>query len=189
MTLMMEGEIMDESSFARTIYVFLGSKANPEDSMKRRFSVVGPFAVLALCLFAMPIHAQTAVTTKTAVPLRYDISKEVTLTGTVSSIVKSASPETKMMAGSHLIVETTSGTVDASLGGFALRGTGALSVTPGQRVQVTGVMQKIRDKEVLVTRLVQADGHLYTIRNEHGFALAPVARERATKSEAKGGQL
>jgi DNA/RNA endonuclease YhcR with UshA esterase domain len=173
----------------RAICVFLGSKANPEDSMKRRFSVVGPFAVLALCLFAMPIHAQTAVTTKTAVPLRYDISKEVTLTGTVSSVVKSASPETKMMAGSHLIVETTSGTVDASLGGFALRGTGALSVTPGQRVQVTGVMKNIREREVFVTRLVQVDGHVYTIRNEHGFALAPVARERATKSEAKGGQL
>jgi hypothetical protein len=157
--------------------------------MRRRSSVVGPFAFLALCLLAMPIHAQTAVTTKTAVPLRYDNSKEVTLTGTVSSVVKRSSPETKMTAGSHLIVETTSGTVDASLGGFALRGKGALSVTPGQRVQVTGVMKQIRDKEVFVTRLVQADGHVYTIRNEHGFALAPTARVRATKSEAKGGQL
>ena len=157
--------------------------------MKWRVSVVRPFGVLGLCLLAMPIHAQTAVTTKTAVPLRYDISKEVTLTGTVSSVVKSASPETKMMAGSHLLVETTSGTVDASLGGFALRGTGALAVTPGQRVQMTGVMKKIRDREVFVTRLVQVDGHVYTIRNEHGFALAPTARERVTKSEAKGGQL
>jgi DNA/RNA endonuclease YhcR with UshA esterase domain len=180
---------MDESSFARAIYVFLGSKASPEDSMKWRFSVVGPFVVLALYLFAMPIHAQTAVTTKTASPHWYDITKEVTLTGTVSSVVKRAGTEMKMMAGSHLIVETTSGTVDASLGGFALRGKGALSVSPGQRVQVTGVMKNIREKEVFVTRLVQVDGHVYTIRNEHGFVLAPVARERAAKSEEKGGQL
>jgi hypothetical protein len=174
----------------RAVHVYLlGSTAIPEASMKWRSSVVGPFAVLALCLFAMPIHAQTAVTTKPAAPLRYDLSKEVTLTGIVSSVVKKAGPETKRMAGSHLIVETTSGTVDASLGGFALRGTGALAVTPGQRVQVTGVMKKIRDREVFVTRLVQADGHVYTIRNEHGFPLAPTARERVTKSEAKGGQL
>jgi hypothetical protein len=183
---------MDESLFARLRLVYvclLGSTAIPEDSMKWRSSVVGPLAVLGLCLFAMPIHAQTAVTTKTAVPLRYDISKEVTLAGTVSSVVKGASPEEKIMAGSHLILETTSGTVDASLGGFALRGSGALTVTPGQRVQVTGVMKKIRDKEVFVTRLVQADGHVFTIRNEHGFALAPSTRERVTKSEAKGGKL
>jgi DNA/RNA endonuclease YhcR with UshA esterase domain len=157
--------------------------------MKWRSSVVGPFAVLVLCLFATPIDAQTAVTTKTAVPLRYDITKEVTLTGTVSSVVNRTTPEMKMVAGSHLIVETASGTVDASLGGFAMRGKDALSVTTGQRVQVTGVMQTVNDKEVFFTRLVQIDGHVYKIRNEHGFALAPVSPKSSANSGAKGGQL
>jgi hypothetical protein len=160
--------------------------------MKWRFSVLGPFAVLALCLFALPIYAQTAaVTTKPAVPLRYDITKEVKLSGTVSNVVKSPTREMKMVSGSHLIVETKTGAVDASLGRFAMRGKGGLSVTTGQQVEVTGVMKTMKGKQVLVTRLVQSDGHTYTIRNEHGFVSEHGAIDGAgaTKSTSKGGQL
>jgi hypothetical protein len=160
--------------------------------MKWRFSVLGPFAVLALCLFALPIYAQTAaVTTKPAVPLRYDITKEVKLSGTVSNVVKSPTREMKMVSGSHLIVETKTGAVDASLGRFAMRGKGGLSVTTGQQVEVTGVMKTMKGKQVFVTRLVQSDGHTYTIRNEHGFVSEHGAIDGAgaTKSTSKGGQL
>jgi hypothetical protein len=161
-----------------------------EATMKWRFSVLGPFAALALCQFALPIFAQTAeVTTKRAVPQRYDITKEVTLSGTVSDVVKAPTREMKMVAGSHLIVETKTGKVDAVLGQFAMRGKGALSFTPGQQVEVTGVMKTVKDNQIFVTRLVQADGHTYTIRNEHGFVLERVSRDGITKSESKGGQL
>lgn len=158
--------------------------------MKRRFPLLGPLAVLALSLFAMPIYAQTAtVTTKPVVHRWYDSTKEVTLTGTVSSVVKSATREMKMIAGSHLVVETKSGPVDASLGAFAMRGKGALDVTPGQQVQITGVMKTVSDKQVLLTRVVQTNGHAFIIRSEHGFALPPAARKGSASSEAKGGQL
>ncbi|MGB8521570.1 MAG: hypothetical protein WCD43_01270 [Candidatus Acidiferrales bacterium] len=158
--------------------------------MKWRFPLFGPLAVLALSLFATPIYAQTAtVTTKPVVHRWYDSTKEVTLSGTVTSVVKSATREMKMMGGSHLVVETKSGTIDASLGKFAMRGEGALDVTPGQKVQVTGVMKTVNDKQVLLTRVVQTNGHTFTIRNEHGFALAPAARKGSANSEAKGGQL
>ena len=160
--------------------------------MKWRFPVFGPFVLLALCLFALPIYAQTAaVTTRTAVPPRYDITKEVKLSGTVSNVVKAPTREMKMVAGSHLIVATKSGEVDAALGQFAMRGKGALSFTPGQQVEVTGVMKTEKGKQVFVTRLVQADGHTYRIRNEHGFVSEHVAIDgaRAPKSTSKGGQL
>jgi len=162
-----------------------------EATMKWRFSVLGPFVLLALCLFASPIFAQTAgVTTKPVAPQRYDITKEVTLSGTVSDVMKAPTREMKMVAGSHLIVETKTGKVDAALGQFAMRGKSALSLTPGQMVKVTGVMKTVNDKQVFVTRLVQADGHVYKIRNEHGFVLARVSRDGNTaKSESKGGQL
>jgi hypothetical protein len=157
--------------------------------MKWRFPVFGPFVLLALSLFALPIYAQTAaVTTRTAVPPRYDITKEVKLSGTVSNVVKAPTREMKMVAGSHLIVATKSGEVDAALGQFAMRGKGALSVTPGQQVEVTGVMKTLKGKQVFVTRLVQADGHTYTIRNEHGFLRAHQSREGGTAA-SKGGQL
>jgi len=160
--------------------------------MKWRFSVLGPFIFLALCLFALPIYAQTAaVTTKPVAPQRYDITKEVKLSGTVSNVVKAPTREMKMVVGSHLIVATKTGEVDAALGQYAMRGKGALSVTPGQQVEVTGVMKTMKGKQVFVTRLVQADGHTYTIRNEHGFVSEHGAIDGAgvTKSASKGGQL
>ena len=146
--------------------------------------------VLALCTFAAPIHAQATETTAASpLPPWYDITKEVTLTGTLSSVVQDATPEMNLLAGSHLIIETSAGKVDASLGGFAMKGEGALSVTPGQRVQVTGVIKTIRDQQVFVTRLVLARGQVYKIRNEHGFVLRRLSRQGRTNSEAMGGRL
>jgi hypothetical protein len=84
-----------------------------------------------------------------------------------------------MIMGSHLLLATISGPVDASLGMFGLRGKGALSVTAGQQVEVTGVMKTIKDKQILLARTVKVAGQVYTIRNEHGVPVAPQARERA----------
>jgi hypothetical protein len=70
-----------------------------------------------------------------------------------------------------------------------MMGEGALAVEAGEQVQLTGVMKTAGDKQVFIVRLVQANGHEYVIRNEHGFALSPVARKAHTQSEAKGGQL
>jgi DNA/RNA endonuclease YhcR with UshA esterase domain len=157
--------------------------------MKWQFRVLGPL-VLALGVSAVPLHAQTsAVKTKTVAHPWYDASREVTLTGTVTSVVKSATPEMKMLGGSHLIVQTKSGSVDASLGGFAMRGKGALSVNQGEKVQVTGVVKEVKGKQVLLTRLVQANGHQYVLRNAHGFVMGHAAHSEAAKSGAEGGQL
>ena len=157
--------------------------------MNSQFPAFGRLAVLALCLFATPIHAQTAEgTPKFAPPSKYDVAKEVTLIGTVSSVVQKTTPTMQILGGSHLILETTSGKIDASLGAYTMNAEGALSVAPGQQVQVTGVMKTIRDQQVFVTRLVQVNGHLYKIRNEHGFVLAPTPRKSAATPESKGGQ-
>jgi hypothetical protein len=108
---------------------------------------------------------------------RYDVSKEVTLSGTVSSVLRKPAPG--MVWGSHLMVETSFGRLDASLGRFGLEGKGALSVTPGQQVELTGVMKMVRDKEVFVVRSVKANGQSFTMRNKHGVEVSLLARERA----------
>jgi len=92
-----------------------------------------------------------------------------------------------MIWGSHLLLATTSGPVDASLGTFGLRGKGAVSVAAGQQVEVTGVMKTIKDKQVFLVRTVKAGGQVYTIRNEHGFPVSPQARERASRKTAGEG--
>jgi len=108
---------------------------------------------------------------------RYDVSKEVTLSGTVSSVLYKPAPG--MSWGSHLMVETVSGRLDASLGRFGLEGKDALSVNPGQQIELTGVMKTVRDKEVFVVRSVKAYDKIYILRNEHGIEISPQARERA----------
>lgn len=157
--------------------------------MKWQFRVLAPLA-LALCVSALPLHAQTsAAKTKTVAHPWYDVSREVTLTGTVTGVVKATTRDMKMMGGSHLIVQTKTGSIDASLGGAAMHGKGALSVNEGEKVQVTGVVKVVHGKEVLLTRLVQANGHQYVLRNEHGFVIGHATHSGTAKSEAEGGQL
>ena len=91
---------------------------------------------LLLAVLAVPLVAQPA---SEAHPY-YDQRQEVTLKATVSSVL--TRPEPGMIIGSHLLLSTPSGTVDASLGRFGLEGKGALSVTAGDvlKVQLTGVL-------------------------------------------------
>jgi hypothetical protein len=133
--------------------------------MKWRFSALGPL-VLALCVFALPLHAQTSeVSTKSITHPWYDISQEVRLSGTVSVVEKTPARGTEAIAGSHLIVETSTGKVKASLGRYALKGKSPLSL-----------------------RVIQVNGHQYTIRNERGLATAAIARGKAN-SGTTGGTL
>ncbi len=127
---------------------------------------------LLLAITLVPLIASPA-----ASGLAYDASKEVTLSGTVSSVLTEPAPG--MIMGSHLIIETNSGKVDASLGRWGLRSTPA--VTPGQQIQVTGVMKTLNEKKVFLVRTIEANGNSYTIRNVHGIEISPQSHERAAQ--------
>jgi hypothetical protein len=93
-----------------------------------------------------------------------------------------------MIVGSHLLLATPSGAVDASLGRFGFEGAGAVLVAGGQQIEATGVMKTIKDKPIFLVRTVKAGGEVYTIRNEHGFPLSPQARERAGQKTTQKGE-
>lgn len=109
----------------------------------------------------------------------YDVRQEVTISGTVSSVLERPAPG--MIWGSHLVLDTVSGKVDASLGRWALVGKDALSVTPGQQVEVTGVMKTFNEKEVLLVRTVTVNGKPFAVRNQHGVLIPPQSREIAAQ--------
>jgi hypothetical protein len=152
--------------------------------MKRLGTGICVLALLFLISLLPPALAQTAE--RTAGPFSYDASKEVTLNATVLSTLTKSSPG--MIMGSHLLLATPSGPVDASLGRFGLMGKGALSVAPGQQVEATGIMKTVKDKPVFLVRTVKVGGQVYTIRNEHGFPVSPQARERANGKTAQKGE-
>jgi hypothetical protein len=155
--------------------------------MKQFYAAICALALVCLALSLRPAHAQTpAVATKSAGPFNYDIADEVTLDGTASTIL--AIPSPGMIPGAHLLITTSSGPLDVSLGIFALRGKGALSVSVGQQVAVTGVMKTLRDKPVFLARSVKVGNQTNAIRNEHGILVSPQARERARQKNAREGE-
>ncbi len=157
--------------------------------MKQLFAGLCALVLLSLLLPLPPAQAQTAaVETRPAGPFTYDVTKEVTLLATVSSVLTKPSPG--MIMGAHLLLATSSGPVDASLGTFGLQGKGAISVAAGQQIEVTGVIKTFKNQRVFLARTVRVRGQVYTIRNKHGFSVSPQARERAEhKAAEKGGTL
>jgi len=146
--------------------------------------IAGLLTGLLFAILAVPLGAQPAADYRPY----YDVTKEVTLSGTVSSVLTRPSPGT--IAGSHLLFATDTAVVDASLGRWGLQGKGALSVVPGQQVEVTGVMKTLKGEQVFIARSVKVDGQVYTMRNEHGIPVSPQARKRASQKIAqKGGSL
>jgi hypothetical protein len=144
--------------------------------------IAGLLTGLLFVIVAVPLGAQPASRPHPY----YDQRQEVTLKATVSSVL--TRPSAGMIIGSHLLLETSSGAVDASLGRFGLEGKGALSVTAGQQVEVTGVMKTLKNQQVFVVRTVKAGGQVYMMRNEHGIQVPPQARERASKMAARNGR-
>jgi hypothetical protein len=155
--------------------------------MKQLSTALYTLAIFFLISSVRPIQAQTAAgTTRAAGFSGYDLAEEVTITGTVSSVIMKAAPG--MIVGSHLLLATPSGAVDASLGRFGLQGAGAVSVVAGQQIEANGVIKTIRDKPIFLVRTVKVSGEVYTVRNEHGFPVSPQARERASQKTSQKGE-
>lgn len=144
--------------------------------------LAGQVILLLFAISTIPVSAETASQSHPY----YDITNEVTLAGTVSTVLTKPSPG--MIVGSHLLLSTAYGVVDASLGRFGLAGKGALSVALGEQVEVTGVMKTLRDRQVFVARTVTVDGRVFTVRNERGIPVAPQARGRASQKLGQKGE-
>ncbi|MFZ0137179.1 MAG: hypothetical protein WAK89_08980 [Candidatus Sulfotelmatobacter sp.] len=136
--------------------------------------IAGLLSGLLVAILAVPLGAQPV---PKAQPY-YDIAKEVTLSGTVSSVIS------RPKVGAHLELATSSGAVDADLGRWGLMGKGALHIAPGAQVQVTGVMKTLKNKEVFIARTVTMGGKAYTMRNQHGIPVSPQTRARAGQKPA-----
>jgi hypothetical protein len=144
--------------------------------------IAGLLASLLFAIMAIPLGAQPVPESHHY----YDIAKEVTVVGTVSKVLVKPSPG--MIMGSHLLLTTSTGSLDASLGRFGLQGKGALSVAPGQQVAVTGVTKLLKDRQVFVARTVRVGSHVYFVRNTHGIPVSPQSRARASQKSAQKGQ-
>jgi len=155
--------------------------------MKRALAGIGLVTVLAYGLLGAPLKAETAQASKRQIVAPgYDVGKEVTLEGTVESVVTKSNRG--MLLGAHLIFATSSGTVDAHLGTYALKGPHALSFTPGEHVKVVGVMTTANNSRVFLARTVENSAGTFTIRSQHGFLISGPVKTAAESSAALSSQ-
>ena len=158
--------------------------------MKKLLGGLGLLTLMAFSVFTVPSQAAAATKKITITPKHtYDVSKEVTLTGTVSSVVKK--PTAGMFLGTHLMLATPKGPVDAHIGSYPGRDKRLDTISQGQTVKAVGMMRKTKLGEVFIVRTVQADGQTYTVRNQKGFFVGPSSPRAKTASRVqllKGGQ-
>jgi DNA/RNA endonuclease YhcR with UshA esterase domain len=153
--------------------------------MRNSFGPLCLLAVLLISSSAAPVSAdQSEAKKRVAHPSRYDAAKEVTLEGTVESLVTKPAPG--KMLGGHLIVATSKGTVDGQIGGFVLRGSQAFTAAPGEKVKITGVMTTFRGQQAFLVRTIQTPERTVVVRNAHGFFVVPGARAHLTHTSTQG---
>jgi hypothetical protein len=106
----------------------------------------------------------------------YDASGELTISGTVRSLVSGGHPG--LPSGTYLTISTPRGVVEAHLGRFALLGSQPVSLHPGEQVDVVGVMITVKSSSILLVRTIHTNTSTFVIRNEHGALLFPRPADR-----------
>jgi hypothetical protein len=155
------------------------------DKPSRVLILLAAAALLGTAL-AVPAGAQTAPRKASLIPAaKYDASHEVAVEGTVERVVTAPTPG--MLVGAHAFLATSTGTVDAHLGVYAMRGTSALKITPGEHVRMTGVLVVVKGQRILLVRTAQTGAGTFTIRDARGFPLRPAsASATRPEKESKG---
>lgn len=135
------------------------------------FTLAATFGVAGLT--KAQVNSPSADTkTNTMVPA-YDLTKEVKVQGTIQKLDGFG---TSGPIGTHILLQTTSGMVDAHLGFGAASSPKYLGIAAGQSVTVTGMMETIGGTNVLMARILTTSNHIFVLRNEHGIPVRAVPR-------------
>lgn len=133
-----------------------------------------PFLVVVTALLCgagvARTQAQTASSrtkTNTMVPV-YDIAKEVKVQGTIAKMdgFGASGP-----IGTHILIQTAAGLVDAHLGFGPASSPKHLGLFVGQSVTVIGMMETAGNSSVLMVRILTTPSHIFVLRNEHGLPI------------------
>ena len=125
-----------------------------------------------LCiLFVAPCIAQNAVPSATSAIVAYDLSKEIKIQGTIQTIETAG---TTGPAGTHILVQTSQGVVDAHLGFGSAAAPANLGVSEGQSVTVVGMMQTLNGNSVMLARVLTTPSRVFVLRTEHGIPVHSV---------------
>jgi len=122
-----------------------------------------------------------------AVSGAYDLSKDVSLQGTVLSFTENSQTAP---IGAHVLLQSATGNVDVHLGDARFLHLSKLNIASGASVRFVGQMSSVGKNPVFLARLVQVGAQVVAVRSDHGLPLgrAGVRANKALLSSAQAEQ-
>jgi hypothetical protein len=139
---------------------------------------VGMAWLAGVFLLSAIASAQQKAQTVAQRNLSYDMSREVSLQGSVISYSETSSTAP---FGPHVTLQTSSGVMDVHLGNARLLESNHLTLTAGDTVRVIGENVPLASGTQFLARVIQKGNQVLALRSPQGFPLRPV-----TKSTGQG---
>jgi hypothetical protein len=133
----------------------------------------------AVLLFSVTAAAQQKTQSIPQQRRAYDVSREVSLQGSVVSFAENSSTAP---LGPHVVIQSTSGPVDVHLGDARLLKVNHFTLAAGDSVRVIGENVPYGTGSQFFARIIQKGSQTLTLRSTRGFPLRPATK--AGKSEA-----
>ena len=144
------------------------------------------FLLAGALILSAGANAQQRVSTTAQNSRAYELSREVSLQGTV--VEYRASSSTPPL-GAHVTLQTASGTVDVHLGNPQLLTASHFSLATGDTVRIIGENFKGPQGNQFVARILQKGTQAITVRSLQGIPLKPGHANGAQAQKQQGGVL
>jgi hypothetical protein len=149
--------------------------------MKRKVRMtIGSTALAGTILLLTAADAQQRGAVVSSRPTAYDATREKVLHGTVVSYTEDSS---RPPMGTHVMVQTASGPVDAHLGPASYLRSNHFSLATGESVQLVGVSVPTKEGTVFLARMAQHGTQAIAVRSPNGFLLANSPARALLQSE------
>jgi hypothetical protein len=147
--------------------------------MNRKRSAIPACAVLALAFltYSLAVAQQKIPST-----LRQGGVVAVNETFIQGTVVSFTAHSAVAPLGAHVLVETSSGTVDVHLGKAALLKQANISLSPGDSVRIAGSNIAFGEGTIFAARMLVKGAQSVTLRNSRGIPLGSLASSAARPS-------
>ncbi len=134
--------------------------------------------------FCLSVSAQQSAQPDARRVQSYELSREVSLIGTV---VKYDTASSVPPIGAHLTLQTASGQVEVHLGNAKVLLANHLELNPGDSVRIIGEDLAFGSGTVFAARIVQKGTQAVAVRNTKGYLLTPASTLTPEQKQALRG--
>lgn len=143
-------------------------------------TIIGFLALAGLMTLSSPAWPQQRASRVSPRAVAYDAKQEVLVQGTV---LKYSEKSASLPLGTHVTVQTPTGTIDVHLGPSSYLRSNHFSLAPGDSVRFIGAISSSGKNTVLLARIAQKGGQALAIRSTQGFLLATGAARSLSKEQ------